>query len=98
MPQLEKDIESDVTSYAKKKGCIERKMNGTGYRGWPDRMFLYNGHVLFIEFKRLGEKPDNLQSHIHGILRSVSFDVTVVDNVSHGRKAIDVFVLNSSDF
>jgi hypothetical protein len=99
MPErLESEIESKVVDYAKSKGCMERKMNGPGYRGWPDRLFMYNGKVVWVEFKRLGEEPTNLQRFIHGRLRDNGFDVEVVDNVLDGCRTIDNFIANSTDF
>jgi len=95
---LESEVEAEVVKYAKSKGCMERKMNGTGYRGWPDRLFLYNGRTLWVEFKKLGEKPTNLQRFIHGRLRTNGFDVSVVDNVTEGRALIDHFTQSSSHF
>jgi len=95
---LESEVEATVVAYAKSKGCMERKMNGPGYRGWPDRLFMYNGKTIWIEFKRLGERPDNLQRFLHGRLRDNGFDVEVVDNIAAGRQVIDRFTLHSSDF
>jgi len=95
---LESEVESKVVEYAKGKGCIERKMNGPGYRGWPDRLFGYNGQVVWVEFKRLGERPTNLQKVIHGKLRDNGFDVEVVDNVVDGRRTIDNFITRSTHF
>lgn len=63
---LEKDIENSFVRQAKKLGCKTRKLNGTGYRSWPDRLILVPGGVtLFIEFKRPGEdlRPDQESLH-----------------------------------
>lgn len=88
---LESSIEGKVCSYARIKKCLERKMNGPGYRGWPDRIFFFQGRIIFVEFKQKGEKPDNLQRFMHGRLRDNSFHVYVVDNVQSGYDLIDKF-------
>jgi hypothetical protein len=61
-------------------------------------MFLYKGRVLFIEFKRAGEKPRKIQNEIHRRIRAEGFDVAVVDSILHGRDVIDNFTENSQDF
>lgn len=93
MSVLEKTIERAVKNYAEKRGCLTYKMNGPGHRGWPDRMFLYDGRMLFIEFKRAGKKPTPLQAHIHDKLCKLGFRVLVVDNKQRGIAAIAAFTL-----
>lgn len=89
MPVLEKSIEAAVRRYAEQGGCITYKMNGPGHRGWPDRMFMYDGKVLFIEFKRAGKEPTPLQAEIHDRLRRAGFDVFVIDNVALGKAVVE---------
>lgn len=89
MPVLEKTIEQVVKKYAEEGGCITYKMNGFGHRGWPDRLFMYDGKVMFIEFKREGNKPTPLQEQVHDKLRRAGFDVFVVDNIALGKTAVE---------
>ena len=91
--KLEKDIEQNVSKYAREdKGCLVLKLNVWGRIGWPDRLYLFPmGRVLFIEFKLPGEEPKRLQAFIHGKLRAFGFRVEVVDNVGQGRSVIDDF-------
>lgn len=89
MSVLEKTIEKAVRKYAESGGCITFKMNGAGHRGWPDRMFLYEGQVLFIEFKRQGKTTTPLQAHIHDQLRKQGFDVFVVDDAAMGKVCVE---------
>ena len=63
-PELERHIEERVIKWAKNQGWRVRKMNGLGYRSWPDRMFIGPGFVAFIEFKRPKEVPTTLQQRI----------------------------------
>ena len=80
----ESDVETKVCEYADKVGVMHLKLNVLGRVGWPDRIFLYFGRVLFIEFKRPGEKPRKIQEYIHGKIRSHGFAVRVVDTVPDG--------------
>lgn len=83
---LESSIESNVNTYAVKLGILARKLNFG--EGWPDRMYLYRGNILFIEFKAPGEKPTKLQLYMHDVLRKQGFRVEVVDSVTEGKKLI----------
>lgn len=79
---LESAIENRTNTKAKELGYISRKMNGLGFRSWPDRLFLsFKGNAVFIEFKRPGETATESQAHLHQQLRKMGFDVQVFDNV-----------------
>lgn len=74
-------------SIIEKKSCAWAKLTFgirsfkiTTYVGVPDRLFLHKGKVIFVEFKRLGEKPRVIQEHVHRVLRDEGFTVYVVDN------------------
>jgi hypothetical protein len=88
---LESTVEVKTTEYAQNKGCLVIKLNILGRRGWPDRLFIYKGQVLFIEFKRQGEQPRKLQVAIHGRIRSHGINVDVVDTLQQGIATIDHF-------
>jgi len=93
-PQLESSVENPVVAYAK-KGVLVRKMNGMGFRGWPDRLFIFpNGVCVWIEFKAPG-KLKNLsanQKEIIGELQNRKHTVYVVDNKEVGKEIIDSYV------
>lgn len=82
----ESAIEANNGAYAKTLGIIFRKLNFG--EGWPDRVLLYRGHVIFIEYKRLGEKPTALQEYMIDILRKQGFEVYVIDDKQRGRVLI----------
>jgi hypothetical protein len=82
----EASIESRCRETCNALRIIFRKLNFG--EGWPDRLLLYKGHVLFIEFKAPGEKPTKLQEWMHGKLREQGFRVEVVDDTTIGRKLI----------
>ena len=86
---LERKIESDVSEYSQRCGCMHLKLVMWGRIGWPDHLYLYHGRVLFIEFKRAGEQPRKIQEYIHERIRKHGFDVVVVDNNADGRAVID---------
>lgn len=87
MPRVENSIEDAVrkaiVKWAKAEGIkLEyRKLVIPGYKGWPDRMILWQGgHTLFIEFKQPGEEPRPLQEFVHKELRAMGFTVEVHDD------------------
>lgn len=84
----EKSIELAVVKFAKDRGFLIRKMNGAGYRGWPDRAFFKNGKCFFIEFKRLGKKLDPLQVTMKQVLGDRGFRSYMVDDVEKGKAIV----------
>jgi hypothetical protein len=86
LPTLESSIESHNRAYAVKLGIIFRKLNFG--EGWPDRLLLYRGAVLFIEYKQKGAKPTKLQEWMHDKLRAQGFEVHVIDNSLRGQDLI----------
>lgn len=86
---LEKQIEAKVCDYAKVKGMMVYKFTSPARAAVPDRMFIRNGRVFFIEFKREGQKPTPAQEREHNRLRQQAINVFVVDNVEAGKECID---------
>jgi len=75
---LESKIEKDVVKWAETVNILVVKMNLLGRRGWPDRLFvLPNGGILWVEFKRPGKTPEDLQDYVHRKLREHRQDVYV---------------------
>ena len=65
------------------------KLNVQGNRGWPDQMYMIpGGRPFYIEFKRKGEVPRELQKYIHGILKERGYDVEVHDDSEQAICAI----------
>ena len=56
-PVLEKKIEQKAKRWARDHGWYARKFTSPSQRSVPDDLFLKNGKVIFIEFKREGETP-----------------------------------------
>lgn len=57
------------------------KIQGVGNKSMPDRLCLFpGGRVWFVETKKPGKKPDNLQLFTHAKLRELGFNVSVIWN------------------
>lgn len=77
---LEKQLEKKCCDWAEKQGWWQRKFVSPSQRGVPDRLFLRNGHVVFVEFKRQGEKPTVLQEKTIATMTKHGAAVHVIDN------------------
>lgn len=87
----ESKVESDIRKYALAKGWWVAKFTSPGKRGVPDRIFIKNGFVLFIEIKRPGEKPSQQQT-----LRMAEMDkygalTFWVDNVEAAKEIFETY-------
>ena len=60
---LEKKLEKRCTDVAKAHGWWSRKFSSPSNRGVPDRVFLKDGRVVWVEFKAPGNRPTKLQGH-----------------------------------
>jgi hypothetical protein len=60
--------------------------------GIPDRILLYKGRVLFVEFKAPGEEPRPAQLFIHKWLRENGFLVFVIDNRDQFKTIIENWI------
>jgi sulfur relay (sulfurtransferase) complex TusBCD TusD component (DsrE family) len=89
----ESTIEQAVCAYAKAKDCLTLKLSGQNQKGQPDRMFLYQGRVLFIEFKAPGKKPTALQARWLERLTEHTFHATSCDNIEAGKRLIDLITM-----
>lgn len=84
-PQLESELEKDAIDFAKKHGWLAMKFVSPGKRGVPDRLFIRGGRVVFIEFKRRGEKPSVQQEHRIKELRDHGANVYVCDSLEYAH-------------
>ena len=96
-PKSESQIEKAVCDHARKRGAIVMKLSGMNQKGQPDRMFLYGGVVLFIEFKRPGNKPTALQKKWMSELAFHGFAATWTDDIQQGKHLIDTVLFPEDD-
>jgi hypothetical protein len=89
----ESTIEKAVCDHARKNGCMVMKLAGPNQKGQPDRMFLKNGRVLFLEFKAPGKKPTALQEKWLRDLWAQQHAAVWVDSVSAGISALGRYIL-----
>ena len=77
----EKQIEQKLRLAVKEAGGIAPKFTSPGFDGMPDRIVLLpGGRMAFVEVKMSGEKPRPLQLARHKLLRSLGFQVYVLDD------------------
>lgn len=81
----ESRIEKSVTDHAKKNDWLSYKFKSANNRGVPDRIFLKQGVIHFVEFKATGEKPTKLQRFIHALFKQAGFPVLVIDDIDQGK-------------
>lgn len=86
----ERDIEKRVVDLAKKAGWQCYKWVSPSQRGVPDRIFIKDGSVVFIEFKAPGKKPTPLQAHTIKKLREHFMVVHVCDSVESACDALSL--------
>ena len=81
LPESEKALEARLRREVEKLGGKALKLSAQMHRGLPDRMVLLPpGQITFVEMKTTGKKPTKLQEKCHRELRSLGFDVYVVDS------------------
>lgn len=89
---LEEDVEKKVCEYAVRRGWVADKFNSPARRAKPDRLCINPfGQVLFIEFKRPGEKMTNAQIDEAKRLQGRRQWVYCVAGVGIGKALIDVW-------
>lgn len=86
---LEKQIEKKVCDYATKNDFLCFKFLSPQNRGVPDRVFIKDGDIFFIEFKREGGLLSKQQIMRLNELRNNKMDCYVVYNVDEGKEVID---------
>lgn len=75
------DVEQPACDYAERRGWIAEKVISQSRKGWPDRIFVRRGVIVFAEFKAPGKEPNAQQLKRHRELRAAGADVRVYDNL-----------------
>lgn len=83
----ESSIEKAVCEYAKDCGWLVYKFVSPNNRGVPDRMFIKDGRMFFIEFKATGKrsKVTQLQTFKMTELMVHEFKCYVIDDIDMGK-------------
>lgn len=93
---LEKEIEKKVYQYGKTLGIDHYKFTSPNRAAVPDRLFVREGVIFFIEFKQTGKKPTEAQTREITRLRNNGVAVFVVDTVDGGKYIMDMVNLGMS--
>lgn len=97
----EAPLEQRCIDYAKKRGLVSRKMNGLGFRAWPDRLFLppnmaapwaSHSKLLWVEFKKPGLAPTPAQARLHDDLLCRGQPVVVIDDYQRFKATVDAYL------
>ena len=85
-------MESLMVDRAEKNGWLTKKLSFIGERGAPDRLFVKNGRVMFVELKRPGELEETSanQKRVIRQLLSAGAEVHVIDNLKDGYALVEV--------
>ena len=86
--ELEADLEKAAVRWARARGWHSRKYRTAGRRAEPDRIFIRSGHVLFVEFKRVGNVPTAQQWLAIDDLRAAGADVVWLDSIEDFRAVL----------
>jgi hypothetical protein len=70
--------------------AVVKKISGVGWRGWPDRMALFDdGCTHWLELKRpKNGRFEPLQLHRHAMLRQMRFCVRVLNT----KRLVDLYI------
>lgn len=85
----ESRIEKKVSDYAKSLGWLCYKFSSPGNRAVPDRIYMRDSIVFFIEFKAPGKEPSKLQTHEHIKIGQYGVRVFVIDDTQKGIELFD---------
>ena len=85
----ESEIEREVMRHAMQTGWLQRKLRFINVNGAPDRLLIYKGSHIYIEFKALNGTLSPSQHLEIKRLRDSGANVFVVDNVVEGKKILD---------
>ena len=94
----EKEIENKVGNEAKSLGFLVYKFVSPEQRGVPDRILLYKGRALFIEFKAPGKTElDPLQSIQCRKISEAGFVVITCNSIEDGHRVLVDFKTGVDD-
>ena len=90
MIESEKLIEKKLTLEVKNVGGMSIKLIPLHIAGLPDRLLLFpGGKAIFVETKTTGDKPRLIQLKVMDKIRSLGFEVRVIDSTQGILKLIN---------
>lgn len=92
----ESQIEKKLVAYCRKRGIYTRKFVSPANRGVPDRVIVGNGRVLFLELKREGNKPTELQKWGLAQLREHGAEAHLATGYDEAKAIVDAIILSTS--
>ena len=97
MSALEKDLERRHAKLAAERGWLVRKVQWPGRTGAPDRMYIKDGVVVFLEWKRSGQRLRPVQEVEIEALWNAGVYAYRVDSVSDADLALAHAVKTAHD-
>lgn len=89
----EEKIEKRFVTECASLGVQSMKLERKGKKGYPDQsVFLPDGYLLLVEFKRPGGTTSYHQDICHEELRDKGFEVMIADNWEHPLKRVKVIL------
>lgn len=84
----ESTLEQEVRRYAERRGWLWIKFVSPGYAGVTDRIGIRRGRVIFLELKKEGEVPRELQEEVHEEMRSYGAEVFWCDTLEEAMEIL----------
>lgn len=81
-PMLEREVERPAKQFAEQRGWWCCKFVSPGLRGVPDDVFIRDGRVIWVEFKRPGKNLRPQQAKRVREMRAHGAEVHVIDNLA----------------
>lgn len=82
----ESKIEKACNEIAKANGWACYKFNSVQSNGVPDRLYIRDGKVLFVEYKKTGQTVRPLQHYVQEQMRAHGALVYVIDNIEQAHE------------
>lgn len=82
MIKLESEIQAEIIKWAEESGYIALKAISNNKSGFPDLTLVgYNSRLVWVEVKRPGNKPRQLQQWRHEQLKERGHTVAIVESL-----------------
>ena len=88
---LESKIEKDSVKEAAKHGWLSYKFLSQLNKGLPDRLYIKNGHTVYIEYKQPGKTVSKLQAKVHQIFAKHGVKVHVCTSVAETMEVLNSY-------